>query len=376
MGLLSGALGAMISAGKDQELLDTLRNYPLVQYFPDNQIVCEFLIIVIAASACAFVCVSRVGLWDEGRMRGLHTIALLPIIMGFAFVDPLWVKPDEAAFKELRSHCWIGYNPLDFRPDHQSIPIAKIRGELRSIHRAGFSGIVTFASTGSLINIPRLAAEEGMSVIMGVWNPTDLHELIAAADQKQFVFGYCVGHDGLNYRYSMRELVEAVQYLRGTTNRPVTTTEAAKDYDDPGDNRLSTVSDWLFPDVHVSLNGREPLKDTDIQQLIDELMQSVRKVELLARKLRRPVMLKMLSFPHNGIQGTSNDFQKVFFQEAVLTFEDPHHGLRVDASYMVHGAFDESWKSGGKYYDWGVITADGHPLPAASEVARLCRYPQ
>jgi exo-beta-1,3-glucanase (GH17 family) len=300
------------------------------------------------------------------------------MIMMIALIRSFYVAPEEALSRELQSHCWIGYNPKDFRPDHPSVPPEAIRRELQCIRRAGFTGIVTFASTGSLVDIPRLAKEEGMSVIMGVWNPNHPRELIAAASQKEFVFGYSVGHDGLDFRYLMPELVQAVQYLRRVTGRPVTTTEEAKDYDEPGEDRLSVVGDWLFPDVHMSLMDRpEPLKESDIPLLINELMQSVRKVELLGRKLHRPVMLKMLSFPCGGTRGTSNELQRVYFREAIQTFQDPHHGLRIGASWMVHGAFDEGWKVRGRYCAWdrftGLFEATGCPRPAVAEEVRLCQ---
>jgi len=109
--------------------------------------------------------------------------------------------------------------------------------------------------------------------------------------------------------------------------------------------------------------------------LVDELMQSVRKVELLGRKTRRPVMLKMLSFPCGGIPGTSSELQRVYFREAIQIFEDPHHGLRIEASYMVHGTFDEGWKVQGRYHTGdqftGLFEASGRPRPAVAEAVRL-----
>jgi len=163
--------------------------------------------------------------------------------------------------------------------------------------------------------------------------------------------------------------------LRTRTGLPVTTTEEAINYDEVGEPRLALLSDWLFPDVHLSLEGSdETLSEGQISSEVADLMSRIRKVELLARRLHRPLMLKMLSFPHGCVQGATPELQRLFFRRMINQLRDTNSGLRVNATFMVDGAFDQRWKSGGRYYSWdactGLIGDNGQAMPAVREVLK------
>ena len=84
--------------------------------------------------------------------------------------------------------------------------IDSMRKELNWIKNGGFKGIITFSSNGTLSNIPELAKEEGLSVIMGVWDPNNKYEVKMAIIKKHYVDAYCVGHNGLGTLYSYKAL--------------------------------------------------------------------------------------------------------------------------------------------------------------------------
>ena len=66
-----------------------------------------------------------------------------------------------------------------------------------------------------------------------------------------------MGNEGLGQRYTFEQLSDAIQTLRGSTGKPVTT---AEQYDHYSDERLLKLGDWVFPTVHPYFyHVREPL---------------------------------------------------------------------------------------------------------------------
>ena len=99
--------------------------------------------------------------------------------------------------------------------------------------------------------IPKLAHEQGLAVIMGIWDPKNRDEVALRSRRRSTCSEYSIGQDRLDGPYSLETLAETVDYVRRMTGLPVTTTEEAKNYDEPDEPRLLPVSDWLFPDVHL-----------------------------------------------------------------------------------------------------------------------------
>ena len=57
--------------------------------------------------------------------------------------------------------------------------------------------MITFSfRSKELASIPRLAKENGLYVIAGIWT-LEADEVRLAEDQAQYVDAYCVGHNGL-----------------------------------------------------------------------------------------------------------------------------------------------------------------------------------
>ncbi len=61
----------MIKVGQSKELLDRLRNYPVLGQFPDNQDLSMILTVLLGAEVYSLLLIQLMGPWDRGRKRGL-----------------------------------------------------------------------------------------------------------------------------------------------------------------------------------------------------------------------------------------------------------------------------------------------------------------
>lgn len=281
----------------------------------------------------------------------------------------------------ITTHRWITYDPPGSREwgrgirraDASSVPrAALIRQELGWIRRAGFDGIITFTSRGSFGAIPRLAKEQGLSVIMGVWDPTDWQEVVAAVAQRDYVDAYCVGHDGLKGPYVLGDLVPAIRYVRFHTGRPVTTTEKLDRYLDS--EELLRVGDWVFPDAHLSIKESTTTYRADMARDTQQIIDWARRVAARREREGKPILLKMVSYPSAGIANASPAEQAAFFTTIFEIRRDVMSDIPGDVSISVHSAFDMPWKTGWPFYEWepytGLLDDDGTPRPAAREIVK------
>jgi hypothetical protein len=102
---------------------------------------------------------------------------------------------------------WVAYSPTKANPN-QGIEAsqADIRADLTVLQAAGFTGLVTYSSTGVMgRELPALAQSLGFQgLILGVWDPSNKEELTAAqgAATNPIVLGFCVGIEVLAMRVS------------------------------------------------------------------------------------------------------------------------------------------------------------------------------
>jgi exo-beta-1,3-glucanase (GH17 family) len=147
---------------------------------------------------------------------------------------------------------WVAYSPPTADPE-KGIEAApeSIREDLTVLRRAGFTGLVTYSSSGVLgRELPTLAQSQGFQgLIMGIWDPSNQEEIAAAEAAAEFpiVLGFCVGNEGLQKRYEMPALSATIKDLREKTGKPVATTEEIDDY---SDENLLQLGDWVFPNTH------------------------------------------------------------------------------------------------------------------------------
>ena len=284
---------------------------------------------------------------------------------------------------KIKVHRWITYDPLGslelihdehFDLSSSSLPkIELIRKELSWIRQAGFDGIITFSSKGGMRLIPHLAKEQGLSVIMGVWDPKDTHETIAAISQSDFVDAYCVGHNGWGERrYSFDELANTIGYVRFHTRRPVTTTEKLDSYLDH--TELLSVGDWIFPDAHVSIKEGINVYRADAKRDTKQVLEWGKSIAAKQERRGKPILLKMIAYPMNGISNASLQEQSSFFISIFEIRRDVMSDLPADVSVSIHSAFDIPWKTNWPFYEWepytGLLNNDGTPRPAAIEIVK------
>jgi len=321
---------------------------------------------------------------DPERKNGQNALltvsAFVVSIALFEFVGPAVSEHfvSGASVDEIKGHRWITYDPLgdldlihDERLDLSSSKVEPIRKELSWIRQAGFDGIITFSSKGGMRLIPQLAKEQGLSVIMGVWNPRDTEEIIAAISQSSYVDAYCVGHDGwAERRYSFDELANAIGYVRFHTWRPVTTTERLDFYF--AHSELLSIGDWIFPDAHVSIKEGINIYRADAQRDTRQVIEWSKLIAARPEREGKPILLKMIAYPVNGISNASLQEQSSFFISLFEIRRDVMSELPADVSVSIHSAFDIPWKTGWPFYEWerytGLLDRDGTPRPAAREI--------
>lgn len=327
---------------------------------------------------------SSAELWIEtiARKRGrnaflifflaIFVFAIWNLIIG-PQLSKYWIKDEDVDWL-VRSHRWITYEPLDFNPLEDSEPdIVAINEELRWIKEAGFDGVITFTSRGSFSMIPELAKQNDLMIIMGIWDPTDPQEVAQAISKQQYVDAYSVGHNGFETgRYTYTDLVKTIQYIRFHTGHAVSTTEKIGLY--LSDDRFLEIGDWIFPDAHVSI------KDTDsISFLADAQRDSQNIIEnaiLISEKANqtKPILLKMIAYPMDGITDISIEEQANFFIFILDRKRDSLSDLPNNVSISVHSAFDTPWKAEWPFYEWdsytGLLSNQGDPRLAAEEAVR------
>ena len=245
---------------------------------------------------------------------------------------------------------WVAYSPPTADPDRgiEATPEA-IGEDLIILRKAGFTGLVTYSSSGVLgRELPVLAEALGFQgLILGIWDPSSQEEIAAAsaAAKLPIVLGFCVGNEGLHKRYEMPVLSVAIHNLREATGKPATTTEEIDDY---ADEDLLRLGDWVFPNVHPYFHNQ---LDPDAavrwtQTAYDDFK----------RRTDRFVMFKEVGLPTAGDpEGKlSEASQERYYLELAKT----------DVQFVYFEAFDQPWKTHLPIEPhWGIFRSDRTPKP-------------
>lgn len=238
---------------------------------------------------------------------------------------------------------WIAYSPTDFNPEANTYPAdASIREDLKTLRKAGFSGLVTYSSVSILAEVPKIAKEAGFKgIIMGIWDIRSQAELDNAIKMSEYVDGYCVGNEGINERrYELQELRKAIDYIKIKTKRPATTSEEIRQY---AKQEVVEIGDWVFPNAHpVLYNIKSPSK------AIAWLEKYYRIVKRSSSALGKPVLFKETGYPTAGDALCNEDNQKEFF----LLLE------HTEVKFVYFEAFDQFWKDYSPFEPhWGLFDA-------------------
>lgn len=345
-----------------------------------SQVLVGALILVLAFALLAWL------LWhliraDEARKKGQYALLIacyvIVAITGWnEMIGPALSSCllNTETVTLIHGHRWITYDPIDFDPSMRPNPdIDSLGKELAWIRNAGFDGIITLNSRGNFSAIPELAKKNSFYVIAGVWDPRDRQELAAAISKRKYVDAYCVGHNGLGWRYSYGELVKAIRKIRFQTRRPVSTTEVIAHY--RTDKRLFKIGDWVFPDAHVSVkDDNETLFFADAIRDAEKTFEMARLIAAEEERDGKPVLLKMVTYPMGGVPNASLEEQARFFVALLEDRRDVQPPMPIGVSVSVHSAFDIPWKTRWPFYLWdpytGLLDDAGRPRPAAKEIVR------
>lgn len=250
--------------------------------------------------------------------------------------------------EEVSGIVWVAYSPPEADPDKgvEASP-ESVREDLAVLRQVGFTGLVTYGSSGVLgRELPTLAQSQGFQgLIMGIWDPFNQEEIAAAeaAAELSMVLGFCVGNEGLQKRYEMPALSVVIQNLRETTGKPVATTEEIDDY---SDEDLLQLGDWVFPNAHPYFHNQ---LDPDAavrwtQATYDDFK----------RRTDRFVMFKEVGLPTAGdSEGRLSEAnQERYYQELAKT----------DVQFVYFEAFDQPWKTHLPIEPyWGIFRSDRTP---------------
>ena len=246
---------------------------------------------------------------------------------------------------------WVAYEPAGYDP--YAVPrtygtLEQIGTELETLRSAGVTGIITFSSEAILAEIPRLSKRIGFrGVVMGIYDVSSKSELQAAFAARDFVDAYCVGHMFTDTNaLSEQEILDAIGWLRDRTRKPLSTTLRPSGYS--AFRALADAADWFFPDVHGNWYNNASGGDvlTQTKAFVSELAQLQREFP------EKPILLKMISLPSEGVPGATTREQYQFFRSVVeYTKSDVGFPERIYPSYF--SAYDLSWKKPSKKWPAG-----------------------
>nr|VFK44241.1 MAG: Exo-beta-1,3-glucanase, GH17 family [Candidatus Kentron sp. TC] len=260
------------------------------------------------------------------------------------------IELSEKFEKNMRILRWITYEPTTMNPyakRHEGLE--EIKQELKIIEENGFTGIITFSSKGDLSSIPREAKNIGIKgVIMGIMDPTDEEELERAINESEFVDAYCVGHMFTDYDYGQGEVIYAVEKVRESTNKPITTTLRPNGY--LAFPSLTNSIDWFFPDIHTRW-----YTNASVEKNFRETKYLIEKVSDVQRAYPyKPILLKMISLPSDDAKNASPKEQFMFFRNIVeYSKSDMDFPERVYPSYF--SSFDIPWKTPERKWPSGEV---------------------
>jgi len=270
-------------------------------------------------------------------------------------------KPTVNVEELYRENCVVGFSPRNYDPRFGKFPLdTDLTADLDLLRKAGFTGVVTYTSEGTIADIPRLAKEAGFAVVgQGIWDPKNHDEIDAAVRQKDNVDFYIVGNEGItNNLYTEQRLAEAIREVRERTGKPVSTTEPLITYETHPN--LYELGDWVSINHHAWWSRvRDPEQAAEwtaaeYQRIKESLQRDHPDLRADAR-----LVFKEVGMPTAGDLEASEENQRAFFQ---LIQEQ-------DVAFGYFEAFDMSWKINEPVEPhWGICREDGSCKPAVGVV--------
>lgn len=291
------------------------------------------------------------------RSLSLRLRTLSIVTCWIALISPLGIRDANSSIWESKASkiAWVAYAPTTANPNQGIEPtFESLEKDLTVLRQAGFTGLVTYGCSGLLgEKLPDLAQKQSFhGLIVGIWNPINKKEIAAAikASSNPTVLGYCVGNEGLEKRYTLKQLSNVMESLRTLTGKPVSTTEELEDY---SDRTLLELGDWVFPNVHPYFHRK-----LDPTLAIEWTKQAYKN---LKKRTDRFILFKEVGLP------TAGELRKRLTESSQ---EQYYRGLaQTDVKFVYFEAFDQPWKTHLPVEPhWGIFRADRTPKSLAKHL--------
>ena len=291
----------------------------------------------------------------------LTLVAVLAISAALAYIRHRHTRhypPELLAPDKIHGFAYTPFRPGQ-APEKRYPSLEEIRGDLAII--SGLSNRVrTYSVDGSQADIPMLAAEFGMEVILGIWIGTDLTlndreieraiEVIRGASNVKAVL---VGNEAL-FRHDVTEeqLIAYIVRIRAAVDVPVSASEQWHIWEEHPMlvEYVDMISAHMLPYWEGASYNEGPQVVLDRIAQLEQLYQG------------KPVMLSEVGWPSQGRHPGNGTVTAAGHQAVhIRTLVDRLN--RIGRSYFVMEAFDQRWKldEGEVGPHWGVFDAKRQP---------------
>ncbi len=244
----------------------------------------------------------------------------------------------------------------DANPDKgQATTEAQIRSDIDAV--APYTRAVrTYASTGNLELVAKLAGEKGLKTTVGAWIDTDekrnereIANALDAARKNPNVVGIVVGNESiLRAEKTPEELVEIIRKVKSQTNVPVTTGETWDVWLDHPE--LVSAVDYIAAHILPYWEG------VPADQVVERSIGIYER--LRAAYPGKRIVIAEFGWPSAGYNRDAAVPGEMEQAQVIRSFASRADALGIE--YNLIEAFDAPWKSfeGSVGQYWGVLDAD------------------
>jgi exo-beta-1,3-glucanase (GH17 family)/cellulose synthase/poly-beta-1,6-N-acetylglucosamine synthase-like glycosyltransferase len=300
------------------------------------------------------------------RLSGVIVVFLVVAanLLGWTVVNR--PKTAEPWLEQIKGVAYDRKNPTDAEIEQD---LAVIAGSADAIR--------IYNSTDGMQDVPRIAAQDGLSVIAGAWidgdlakNDREIAGVIKEARENPNVKRVLIGNEALlRGDVTAEQLTSYIRYVRTQVKVPVSTAEPWHVWTVTNPDLGKEVD---FIAIHI-LPYWEGISE---EQALDHTL--ARYQEVKNRFRDKPVVITEVGWPSEG--RTRRDAQPSIANEGVFLRDFLNVANRRGLDYYVMEAFDQPWKrniegSVGGY--WGVWDADRHmKFPLFGPVMNVAEWPK
>lgn len=217
---------------------------------------------------------------------------------------------------------------------------AQIRADVEAV--APYTrGVRTYASTGNLDLVAKIAAEKGLKTTVGAWldedearNEREITNAIEVAKKNSNVVGIVVGNESiLRAERTPEQLIETIRRVKRETNVPVTTGETWDVWLDHPE--LVSAVDYIAAHMLPYWEGVTP------EQVVDHTIAIYDR--LRATYPGKRIVIAEFGWPSQGYNRDSAIPGEVEQAQIIRTFAARADALGIE--YNLIEAFDAPWKS-------------------------------